>query len=185
MSISENLKKVLKNTVFFWAFRSYASQMCFYIEIFCDANFLRYFHHISIYCYFMTTLDNDIKQKNSYKFNCKTCDYGTSRKHNMDIHLLSAKHQKLANDNGKLANDNGKLANVSKYCCKKCDKIYNDRAGLWRHNKKCITKLQVNTNNNEHSLLLEILKQNQDYQQLILQQQTQIYNLTAKSSENI
>jgi hypothetical protein len=155
----------------------------------------------------MTTVDNDIKQKISYKFNCKTCDYGTSRKHNMDIHLLSAKHQKLANDNGKLANDNGKLANdngklandndklanESKYCCKKCDKIYNDRAGLWRHNKKCIyvnneideseddTKgCKPGLNNIEPQMLLEVLKQNQDFQMFMMDQQKQMMDLASK-----
>ena len=141
----------------------------------------------------MTTVDNDIKQKISYKFNCKTCDYGTCRKHNMDIHLLSAKHQKLANDNEKLANDNDKLANVSKYCCKKCDKIYNDRAGLWRHNKKCIYAnnqideseeynkgCKTGLNNIEPQMLLEVLKQNQEFQMFMMDQQKQMMDLASK-----
>jgi hypothetical protein len=33
------------------------------------------------------------------------------------------------------------LAPNSKYVCDKCEKKYNDRAGLWRHKKKCVNKL--------------------------------------------
>ena len=36
-------------------------------------------------------------------------------------------------------NDNANSAKPSKkYVCKNCDKSFNDRAGLWRHSKKCV-----------------------------------------------
>lgn len=106
-------------------------------------------------------------------FYCNQCEYKTSIKFSYDRHMSTKKHKKLYQKENSVTNICG------------CGEVYNSRTTLWRHKKICITQLNVNKNNNEHSLLVEILKQNQDYQQLILQQQKQIYNLTAKSSENI
>jgi ribosomal protein L37AE/L43A len=96
--------------------------------------------------------------------------------------LSSAKHQKLTTYNIKSSDNNKQTATLSKYCCPVCDKKYNDRAGLWRHKKKCIN---INNKLDEQSLVLEILKQNQEYQKLLLLQQQQILELTAKMSGNI
>ena len=141
----------------------------------------------------MTTLDNNIKQQISNKFYCKNCDYGTSRKSNMNTHLLSAKHQKTTTDNNISAKNNDISATFSKYCCKKCDKKYNDRAGLWRHNKKCVTENDVvnesedelNDESNDDSeddelndesnllkknnLIKYLLKENADFKSLIME----------------
>ena len=92
----------------------------------------------------MTTLDNEIKQKLSNKYYCEKCDYGTCRKSNMNTHLTSAKHQKTTTYNIISANNNEQSATLSKYCCPMCDKKYNDRAGLWRHKKKCIKETKKN-----------------------------------------
>jgi len=80
----------------------------------------------------MTTIDNAKLAEISTGFHCKYCDYNTSRKHNFNIHLQSIRHKNNANDN----ENNGFLAKTSKtYECQKCSKIFNDRAGLWRHKK--------------------------------------------------
>ena len=82
----------------------------------------------------MTTLDNDFKQNLSNIFCCELCDFSTSRKNNYNIHLLSKKHK----NNEMTTFDNDFKQNLSKkYSCKNCPKTFNDRAGLWRHNKKC------------------------------------------------
>ena len=130
----------------------------------------------------MATTDINLKQILSNKYYCEKCAYETNRKNNMTTHLSSAKHQKLTTFNIKTSNNNNQPAILSKYCCPNCDKQYNDRAGLWRHKKKCVN---VNKNPDEQSLLLEILKQNQEYQKLLLLQQQQILELTAKTFGNI
>lgn len=135
----------------------------------------------------MTTLDNEIKQKLSNNFYCECCDYVTSRKFNMETHMLSAKHQKMTTNNALLSKNNANSATISKYCCKKCDKKYNDRAGLWRHNKKCISQhIDIDTDNdtdtdtetnkgNEPDLLKKdnliqyLLKENLDFKNLIME----------------
>jgi hypothetical protein len=90
----------------------------------------------------MTTIDNDFKQILSNNYCCKICDYTTSRKNNYTSHLLSNKHK----NNEKTTFDNDfKQQLIKKYQCQICEKNFNDRAGLWRHNKKCKIDEQVNT----------------------------------------
>jgi protein-arginine kinase activator protein McsA len=88
----------------------------------------------------MTTFDNEFLVKTSNKFVCKYCNYVTSRKYNIELHNQSKKHK-----NAVLTTfDNDFLVKTSKqYECQYCDKSFNDRAGLWRHKKKC-TKIIKN-----------------------------------------
>jgi hypothetical protein len=148
----------------------------------------------------MTTVDNEIKQKISNKYYCKNCDYGTCRKSNMDSHLLSAKHQKTTTDNKLSLKDNEKSAILAKYYCKFCDKKYNDRAGLWRHNKKCINNknyddVEVNneeTNNEpdiskKDNLIQYLLKENSEFKNLIMEliKKDYINNTTNNTTNNV
>ncbi len=82
----------------------------------------------------MTTHDNDFLGKLSKKFYCKNCDYTTCVKYNFKIHCKSKKHK----DNDLTTNNNDFLGKIRKnYECNNCKKNFNDRAGLWRHKKKC------------------------------------------------
>jgi hypothetical protein len=87
---------------------------------------------------------------------------------------------------------------LNKYFCKFCEKKYNDRAGLWRHNKKCINNNKIynsteinnketnngetnngETNNGEtnngvniskkDNLIQYLLKENSDFKNLIME----------------
>ena len=99
----------------------------------------------------MTTINNNSLVKISQNFRCDICNYTASRKYNLDIHLNSIKHKTRL----LTTNDNDSLVKISKsYQCQNCDKEFNDRAGLWRHNKKCINNEykeyyfeNLNTNN--------------------------------------
>ena len=66
-----------------------------------------------------------------FKYYCKKCDYGTSKKSSYDDHVLSAKHKKSIDCNENLP----KIC--SDFVCKNCNKKYKDNSGLWRHKKKC------------------------------------------------
>jgi hypothetical protein len=112
----------------------------------------------------MTTFDNDSLGKLgkiSEEFCCKKCDYTTYVKYNFKLHLKSIKHK----NNETTTNNNELLGKISKkYECENCEKCFNDRAGLWRHNKKCkIEEKFENIKNNEPSdkeLIVMLLKQN-------------------------
>ena len=86
----------------------------------------------------MTTNDNILVAKLCPKYWCENCDYFTCKKSSIDKHYESNKHK----INVLTTNNNGLVAKLcsKKYMCKICEKIFNDRSGLWRHNKKCITE---------------------------------------------
>ena len=125
----------------------------------------------------MTTFDNDFLGKISDIFYCKKCNYNTSIKYNFKIHLQSIKHK----NNNLTTNNNDNLVKICKqYICQTCNKIFNDRTGLWRHNKKCNNiesckpKLEENIKcKNEVSsidkdeLIIELLKQNKELLEIV------------------
>ena len=82
--------------------------------------------------------------ENSYLFSCYLCDLYTNYKKDYENHLLTRKHLKAINVSTKNPNiDN-------KFICNNCNKEYNCRSGLWRHNQKC----KINKNNNDNNIIL-------------------------------
>jgi hypothetical protein len=128
----------------------------------------------------MTTDDNDFLVKTSTIFHCKFCDYNTCRKYNFDLHLDSIKHKNNVFDNA----NNGFLVKTSKkYACENCDKEYNDRAGLWRHKKKCTSYDNSNLKNaiiQKDELIDKLLKQNSD----LIKEQSDINELILEIVKN-
>jgi len=130
----------------------------------------------------MTTFDNEIKQKISKKYCCEICYYNTDRKSNLNNHLLSAKHVKTTNNN------KNKQFLSTTHKCENCEKEYNDRAGLWRHKKKCFKKENIIEpvieieNNISSDLILNIIQQNQEFKDLLLEQNKIIIEMSKNNS---
>jgi hypothetical protein len=71
--------------------------------------------------------------KSSKIYECKTCDYTTSRKSQYDRHVLTQKHKNGQND----TNDTIKVPFSSvDYVCN-CGKKYTHKQNLYRHQKDC------------------------------------------------
>ncbi len=137
---------------------------------------------------------NQIMLPFSEKFSCEKCNYYTSKKSSYAKHIESIKHK----NNALTTKSNFYMpGDLSKhYQCKNCDKIYNDRAGLWRHKKKC----ENNNNTNKPSqddmnmnfkqddnmlingMFMDLMKQNQEFQKLIMEQNKQIIELSKEKS---
>ena len=82
--------------------------------------------------------------------------------------MLTGKHN---NDN-----KNNKKVAKSSHDCDICNKKFNDRAGLWRHKKKCVEG-SAYMNDDEQlqtNLILELVKQNQEFKELLIQQSNQL-----------
>ena len=63
-----------------------------------------------------------------------------------------------------------KKPDEKKYTCEKCDKDYKDRAGLWRHRKKCINDTKFSENDfNEKEIIMTLLQQNNQLQNKIVE----------------
>ena len=129
----------------------------------------------------------EIVQKLCSKYYCKMCDYGTSKKSSIDNHNLSAKHKKATDVHKLIQKLSSKL-----YTCEICEKEYKDRTGLWKHKKKCIeppdqTKeieeeppLKHNNEPVTNEVLLELIKQNEEFKQLLVEQNKQVISLASK-----
>jgi hypothetical protein len=135
----------------------------------------------------MATMATEIVQKLCSKYYCKMCDYGTSKKSSIDNHNLSAKHKKATDVHKLIQKLSSKL-----YTCEICEKEYKDRTGLWKHKKKCIeppdqTKeieeeppLKHNNEPVTNEVLLELIKQNEEFKQLLVEQNKQVISLASK-----
>ena len=116
------------------------------------------------------------------KFCCEKCDYKCRSKGDFNKHLQSKKHNATNTTNVQL--------NISQMHKCSCGKEYEYRASLFNHKKKCvlpaplieeptpsIDDIQVPTH-----LIFELIKQNQEFKQLLVDQNKQLYE---KHEENI
>jgi len=120
---------------------------------------------------------------------CDTCDFKCSKKSNYEKHLLTSKHQKGILLNKKTTKP---IKNaIDNFICKKCNKEYKARNSLWYHEKKCNVELlhqeknesvsedysenkedtdMTTTNEMDmQSTIVELLKQNQEFQKQIIE----------------
>ena len=150
-------------------------------------------------------MDKNKTPKNSKKlpeYNCDFCDFNCCKKIDWERHIVRPKHIKNENDNKMVKNDNDltpKMPKNSLFSCS-CGNTYKYQSGLSRHKKKCDIKNQdenitidieesepteksVPENNNFSSdLILELLKQNQEFKELILEQNKQMLEISKDRS---
>ena len=115
-------------------------------------------------------------QIQSYKFNCIDCNYKTANKKDFTKHILTAKHIRLTNTNKK-------SPHYPRYICH-CGKQYKHMSSLCKHKSTCNhSQQQIDTEDiqtNVHvqpmdtSLVIELLKQNQDFKELMMEQAKQL-----------
>jgi hypothetical protein len=128
--------------------------------------------------------------KNPPKYLCEECNYTTSSKKDFNKHNLTAKHQILTNTYTKIP----KIPTA--YSCE-CGKEYKHRQSLNNHKKQCTYKMPeiptAETNEfveeppeptNIHSMIGTLVKENQDFKQLLIDQSSQIMEL-AKNTQTI
>jgi hypothetical protein len=126
----------------------------------------------------MTT---NIKNGLQPKYFCESCDYITYKKCNYDKHQTSRKHYMTTIG----------LQNVAVLVECDCGKSFSCRQNMHRHKKKCITQSSLQTEDPFSSaddvqiptnIIMELIKQNQEFKQLVLDQNKQLYE---KHEENI
>jgi hypothetical protein len=119
----------------------------------------------------------DLVPFSSLKLECKICDYCTSRSSQYTRHLTTAKHIRMTSD--------AKNVQISSaYICD-CGKEYKYRQGLFSHRKKCDASCQnqlaaTNSTSSDNvpqfdaALVIELLKQNQEFKAIMLEQSKQL-----------
>jgi hypothetical protein len=118
----------------------------------------------------MTT---DLSQKCPKNFYCNLCDYSTCYFKDYNKHIVTKKH--INNENNGLNNAN--ILKKKTYTCENCDRLFNDRAGLWRHKKKDICykdddyySTDKTDNSDKNDKLIEyLMKENKEIKELILE----------------
>ena len=125
--------------------------------------------------------------KTADKFTCEICKFKCSKQSNWNSHILTAKHKKL-----KIQHETCHKM-LDQFECD-CGKIYKERTGLWRHKKKCThvdtmnndiiddyptidDSQRINEPSNDATTVLLLLKQNQEFKSLMLEQYEKIQEL--------
>ena len=121
--------------------------------------------------------------KNADKYNCELCNFKCSKKSNYINHTLTAKHI-----NRTKANDLMQTNAKPQFICTKCNKCYTARNSLWYHVKRCaVAENNVEINKTEPdviNMIMEVVKQNTEFKELILEQNKQIIELSSKPTTN-
>ena len=125
----------------------------------------------------MTNIENP---KNPKNFECKCCNYNTSNKKDYEKHLLTRKHKIRTNTN----NDEGEILKIPSrnkvYSCN-CGKQFKHASSLWNHKQKCVPtqesvddEQEIPAKPTDSAMIIELLKQNQEFKQLMIDQSRQI-----------
>jgi hypothetical protein len=121
----------------------------------------------------------------SPKFICKLCDYKCCKKSDINKHLLTKKHM---NSEKEYILDTKDTTPKLHICV--CGKEYIHHSGLWKHKKKC-NGIAINSQNGEKNncaneitpeLIINILQQNKELQQVIIEQNKTIIELSKNNT---
>jgi hypothetical protein len=132
----------------------------------------------------MKQTETNLGQKISNIYSCDICHYSTCRKSQYDRHINTSKHIIVTN------NVTSETTKVPKELFCVCGELFNNRTTLWRHKKKCVAnnsdkesitmniqELSFGSNSNPTELIIELLKQNQEFKELIIEQNKQILEM--------
>ena len=134
---------------------------------------------------------------NSPKFFCEKCNTTCSRKSEFERHLNTNKHiiNTLAIPVTKISSPiilHQKLENNTDFTCELCNKTFNSRSGIWRHNKKyhvpnkenSTEKIQINSETDFElkTMFIELMKQNEEFKKIMLEQNTKMLELANNQS---
>jgi hypothetical protein len=124
-------------------------------------------------------------------FACNICNVVCKKKNDYDRHILTQKH--LANASG------DKKSAKTIFTCDKCNKDYNSRNGLWKHNKLCINEIVIinkepenivvqDSSSNEikvlTNLVIEVMKTNTELQKQNQEIQKQMIDVCKNNNSN-
>ena len=101
---------------------------------------------------------------------CNLCDYECSKKCDWNRHIATSKHQ-----NATLP------ATENKNTCQSCNKKFVHHSSYYRHKKKCSQLVMIDKTplppqdiHLQTNLILELVKQNQEFKELLIQQSNQL-----------
>jgi hypothetical protein len=138
-----------------------------------------------------------ILPKNSQKYRCDNCGIKTNNKKDYNNHLMTRKHTNNTNTQHLAINTDIIPHSTQTHVCMSCNKLYESRSGLWRHQKSC--KLNsVNKNHTEHgkekpslndnemkNMIIDVIKSNSELLKQNQEMQKQMIDVCKNSNNNI
>ena len=119
-------------------------------------------------------MDNKKSQKTPEIHCCFFCDFSTKHKGDYKKHLLTAKHKKATEGNNKIPKN---------FVCE-CGNEYKNRHGLSRHRKQCSNiGVQSIPSNLTTAMVVELIKENQEFKSMLIEQQKENKELMNKMVE--
>ena len=128
-------------------------------------------------------------EKTPEKYICNDCNFKCNKNSEWVRHISTRKHLFRINLNEKNA------AEITLYKCKNCNKSYKANNSLWYHEKKCIVENSIKEDDNikpedllnsdntiNASLLMEIVKQTQEFKNLLIEQNNKINDLSVQNA---
>jgi hypothetical protein len=130
----------------------------------------------------MATEFSKNSKHDKHEFYCEVCDYTCSRKHHLNQHFLTQSHKKRVVNN--VDNSVNNTENYNYFECSNCNKSYKERSGLWKHKKKCMPDISNdNIDLTDTNVILHLIKQNDDFKHLLLEQSKTILDQNNKLFE--
>jgi hypothetical protein len=127
-------------------------------------------------------MTDNLSSKLPSTFCCKKCHYTSSNKKDYNKHLLTRKHKNT--DSLMILTDEKPPKNPMFTC--ECGNEYKHRQSLFNHKKKCLFKpVEQEPDKSSNNVILELLKQNQEFKELIIEQNKQIFELAGKGGNTI
>ena len=125
--------------------------------------------------------------KTAESFTCIECNFKCSKQSNWNSHILTAKHKNRTNRIEKMPKT------AERFECD-CGKAYKARNSLWYHKKKCTYVDNMNNDiiddppiinepTNDASTVLLLLKQNQEFKTLMVEQYTNLQESNQRNQE--
>ena len=127
-------------------------------------------------------MDTKKSLKISPKFECKLCDYITSKSSDYIKHIATVKHQNRANDTKSATNDTTKSQN---YKCI-CKNTYKYKSGYYKHKKTCLEK-PINIDEpelTEKELIILLIKDNKALQEMVIEQSKNMMEICKNGTNN-
>jgi hypothetical protein len=125
-------------------------------------------------------MTDNLSSKLPSTFFCEKCNYNSSNKKDYSKHLLTRKHKNT--DKSPTLTDE-KSQKTPTFICD-CGNEYKHRQSLFNHKKKC-TKIKEEPTEESNNVILELLKQNQEFKDLIIEQNKQIVELAGKVGNTV
>ena len=127
--------------------------------------------------------------KSSISFCCEMCHYNTCRKSQYTRHVLTPKHK-----NASIGYIQTSENVPKKFMCE-CGKEYKHDSSYYKHKKMCniISNLKIEpeipqpniiVDSSNNNIIMELLKQNQEFKELIIEQNKHIIELASKVGGN-